>query len=327
MHKIMSIDGGGTKVLCLIADEEGNLLGTGTGGSANGSFNTPEEVNESVSTAIVQALDSSKGRIEAADIGTVYCAMPANPRPAIFDKLGGQVDLKEVGVGEFTLSLYGAIQEEYGALALAGTGSFVHLKTETVSKRAGGHGSLFGDEGSGYDIGRQALMAYTRVLDGTEPSTPLFEGINERLGEWKLSHIYEIISLPRGRQRSFISSLCRSVGHCAAGGDPVATEILRKAGESLAYQMNGLLSKLGDELPNPFKASIAGGVWKAHPIVFSTFAECVEKAHPSVDVVAPLFEPVAGGILLGLMHRGFAVKENIDLLKERLSPFLYRLPQ
>ena len=325
MHKIMSIDGGGTKVLCLIADEEGNLLGMGTGGSANSSFNTPEEVNESVSAAIVQALDSTKGSVDADSIGTVYCAMPANPRPAVFGKLGGRVDLRDVG--EFTLSLYGAIQEEYGALALAGTGSFVHLKTRTASKRVGGHGSLFGDEGSGYDIGRQALMAYTRVLDGTEPSTPLFESINVSLGEWKLSHFYEIISLPRGRQRSFISSLCRSVGQCAAGGDSVAEEILRKAGESLAYQMNGLLRKLGAELPNPLKASIAGGVWKAHPIVFSTFAELVEKENPSVHVVAPLFEPVVGGILLGLTHRGFPVKEKIDLLKERLSPFLYRLPE
>ena len=133
MNHIMSIDGGGTKVLCLIADDEGNILGTGTGGPANAKFNTAEEVYESITTAIIQAFHSSSGAVTAADIGVVYSAMPASPRAAIAGALGGHIHLREYG--EFTLSLYGAIQEEYGALALAGTGSFVEGKTSTAAHR------------------------------------------------------------------------------------------------------------------------------------------------------------------------------------------------
>src|SRR5215217_1934342 len=45
--------------------------------------------------------------------------------------------------------------------------------------RAGGHGYLLGDEGSGYWIGREAVRAALRAADGTGPPTVLAALVQE----------------------------------------------------------------------------------------------------------------------------------------------------
>jgi N-acetylglucosamine kinase-like BadF-type ATPase len=229
-------------------------------------------------------------------------------------------------VGEFAMSLYAAIQEEIGGLALAGTGSFACARTRESMHRIGGYGSVLGDEGSGYDIGRRALVACLHMRDGIGPQTAMDIEVTEQLHRLGLRWPTDIYSLPAGQQRSFIASLCPIVGRCAARGDAEAAAILRDAARQLALQMNGVLRKCGGELEDGFPVSIAGGVWKAHPLLYSMFSECVKREHPEVAVVPPLFEPVVGGILLGLKEKGHPVKPDIPRLKQIFAEFIYRLP-
>jgi len=56
---------------------------------------------------------------------------------------------------------------------------------------------------------------------------------------------------------------------------------------------------------------------------FASFSDALRRELPSVEIRKPLFEPVVGGILLGLRDIGFPVKENIELLKETFNSFVY----
>jgi N-acetylglucosamine kinase-like BadF-type ATPase len=326
MKYIMSLDGGGTKVQCVVADEHGHVFGCGIAGPTNSVFNTAEEVTRSISEAIDQAL--AGGRVPVPDIAVVYYAMPADSNVscrAICSRLYDSVAIRFVS--EFTMSLYAAIQQEIGGLALAGTGSFAIAGTGHKMHRVGGYGSLLGDEGSGYHIGRRALNACVHMLDGIGAPTSMYEEILDAFQRLGYSSLFDIYALPTGAQRSFVASICKVVGRSANRGDAVASAILLEAAEQLAAQMNGVLDKCGDERQPGFPVSIAGGVWKAHPVLYRVFADNVKRMHPEVNIVPPLFSPVAGGILLGLKERGYSIESNLSHLKQCLADFICRLPE
>ena len=61
----------------------------------------------------------------------------------------------------------------------SGTGSisYCYNKKTNELNRVGGWGYVLGDEGSGYDIGRQALVAIMKSYDGRGKSTQLTEAL------------------------------------------------------------------------------------------------------------------------------------------------------
>jgi N-acetylglucosamine kinase-like BadF-type ATPase len=320
MTYMMSLDGGGSKVCCLISDCDGTLCGTGFGGAVNSNFNRPDEIEAAIGIAIQKALQLSG--LSERHVSLVYCAMPVSActaGKAIVNSLHETIDIRFIP--EFTMSLYAAIQKEEGVLALAGTGSFVFAQTGKRLHRIGGYGSLFSDEGSGYDIGRRALNSCLHMLDEIGPETLLYEQVLESLRQLNYSHIVDIYSFPTGEQRRFIASICKLVGSCAHKGDTVAIGILREAAEILAFQTNCILAKCGTEAVPGFPVTVSGGVWKAHPLMFSTFANVIKQHNPLIDVLPPLFEPVVGGILLGLKQH--TVSTPICRLIEIYSDFLY----
>lgn len=68
---------------------------------------------------------------------------------------------------------------ESGIVLIAGTGSisYCYNKKTNELNRVGGWGYVLGDEGSGYDIGRQALVAIMKSYDGRGKSTQLTEAL------------------------------------------------------------------------------------------------------------------------------------------------------
>ena len=65
---------------------------------------------------------------------------------------------------------------EAGVVLIAGTGSIaMGINEAGAVERSGGWGPTLGDEGSGYDIARQALKAVAASFDGRAPRTALTE--------------------------------------------------------------------------------------------------------------------------------------------------------
>lgn len=74
MRYIASLDGGGTKLCCLIADERGRLVGRAIAGSTNSQFDTVFEIRSAIRSGVAEALDSAG--IAASDLSAIYTAMP-----------------------------------------------------------------------------------------------------------------------------------------------------------------------------------------------------------------------------------------------------------
>jgi len=319
MSYIMSLDGGGTKLNCLIADENGRLVGRGKGGPTNSNYCSLNMTEESIKSGISGALIS--GNINKKDICIVNAAMITGQWPLEVIKGILHKDVQVNFLSELDISLYGGIQEDFGGLVLSGTGSFASVRTEKDTVYVGGWGDALGDEGSGYYIGHKALKACAQMEDGILPYTLIKERIQEiyKIDTMK-KMVSELSNAPLGHQRTIIASFCPIVGWCADQDDAVAISIIKKAAYYLAIQLITAVKRCGKyDIP----VTVAGGAWKTTPLFFASFVDNVKKELPFVEIRQPIFEPVVGGILLGLRDIGFPVKENIELLKKSFDDFVY----
>ena len=121
-----------------------------------------------------------------------------------------------------------------GVVTIAGTGSIAFGRNAAgETARAGGWGFLFGDEGSGFDIARQALRAALRFEEGWGPQTSLRRALLDFAGAAdanELMHRLYTREWPKPR----VAALAKLVETEALAGDAVARDILLNAAQQLA---------------------------------------------------------------------------------------------
>src|SRR5215472_2355323 len=172
----LGVDGGGTKTLAVVMDEENGVLGEGAAGPSN-----PLRVGvASAAAAIREAIDRAcaaahvrRGDIIAGRIGLAG-ARRAELRTRMVDAIRN-LDIGDIEVvGDADIALFGATDGEPGVVLIAGTGSICCGVDERGERAcAGGWGPLAGDEGSGAWIARRALRAIAHAADGRGPATSL----------------------------------------------------------------------------------------------------------------------------------------------------------
>ena len=113
-------------------------------------------------------------------------------------------------------ALTGALDGKPGVIVIAGTGSIaLGLNEAGGDARSGGWGPTFSDEGSGYDIARQALKAVAASFDGRSSETLLTKMICKELGIEKPSDLPSVIYSEDAKPAQ-IASLAKLVSQAAA---------------------------------------------------------------------------------------------------------------
>lgn len=212
-----------------------------------------------------------------------------------------------VAVGDDTgAALAGAFRGAPGVVVIAGTGSGAAGRDAGGRvARVGGHGFLLGDEGGGYWIGREAVRAAFRAVDGTGPPTTLVDVVGEAFGSLPAA---ERLVHERPTDRELLARLVPAItaaatgtpttpgppdsaggrgaggaaGHVAAGvvgpGDAEAARILAEAARHLADLAAATRARLGVDLP----VAGVGGIFRCAPIrsAFIAATGAVDPAEP-----------------------------------------------
>lgn len=150
----------------------------------------------------------------------------------------------------------------HGYLVYAGTGSIAAwIDTDGVFHRAGGRGVLLDDGGGGYWIAREALRQIWRREDeapGSWQASPMAKAVFAHLGgsDWSLSRAFMY-----GQDRGTIGRLALAVA-ASADTDPLALDILQRAGQELARLALALTARHG---PRP--VVLAGRAAQLHPAI------------------------------------------------------------
>jgi len=264
MKLYLGVDGGQSSTTALIGDEDGRVIGRGKGGPCNhaaeseGRTKLERAIQESLAEACRQAgLPAGQIRFEAACFG--MSGGPAD-KEAILRALVPADRLLVTTDAEIALS--GATEAGEGIIVIAGTGSIALGRDASGAHvRTGGWGYIFGDEGSAFDIVRQALRAALRMEEGWGPATAIRQVLlaaAEARDSNDLMHRFYQPDWPRDR----VAGLATLVDQAAGNGDSVALEILKAAAQQLASLVGSVRAQLwrpGD----PVAVAYAGGVFES----------------------------------------------------------------
>ena len=238
----LGVDGGGSKTLAVIVNEQGEEIGRGLAGGAN--YNTVglEEAMKHVYAAVEQAIRGAHCQLP---LHKAWLGLAGLDRQADYDLIYPRVkDLAEqvrlTNDGELLLA---GLEEQVGVVLVSGIGSIALGRDRTGRKaRSGGWGHILGDEGGGSIIAQQALQAVVRASDGRGPQTALRERI---LRAWNLQNVDELIGEIYGEpDKAKIASLSSSVMLTARAGDQVAAAIVQQAAKELALAVNAVCQSL-----------------------------------------------------------------------------------
>lgn len=156
---------------------------------------------------------------------------------------------------DIAIALEGALGSNAGIVLAAGTGSIAIARDGNgASFRAGGYGWQMGDEGSGYAIGRAALGAVGRAVDGRGAETTLSTRVLEAT---RSADFDELVRWTATAGPAEVAALAPHVLAAAADGDPTARAILHYAAEELAGLVLHLRRKLGGDTPS---VALTGGL-------------------------------------------------------------------
>ncbi len=289
---LIGVDGGGSRTRAVAVDGEGDLQATARLGCGNYQIIGLEGLE----TLIAEMVDKLGVSADYLGLGLAGAGR-AVERKSILGMVRERFGFKSTIVAtDAQVALVGAHGGEVGLIAVSGTGSIVLGRDASGREaRAGGWGSILGDDGSGYDIGRGALRAVLATLDGSGPETVLSRTL---FGALTLTEWEELIPVVQTGEisRQEIAALCPVVFAAAKEGDLVAGEIVEKAGVALGNQVAAVIRSLG--MSGSVPLTCVGGVFREIDLLWSRLADSARRAGATLYRHDPLLPPVLGAVLL-----------------------------
>ncbi len=298
----LGVDGGQSSTVALIADGEGHVLGRGKSGPCNhvsaaeGRTKFFSAMNGCLQEACDQAgLDWTDILFASVCLGF---SGGAEDKDQYARELIRSAQYKITHDAEIALS--GAMPDEAGIIAIAGTGSMVfgrNRRGETA--RAGGWGYVYGDEGGAFDLTRRALRAALEYEEGWGPATDLHRMLLEASGAENANQLLH--SFYGGVPRPTIASYAPLVTEAALGGDTVARAILHEAATGLAHYVQGAYNRLF-RAHEPIRVCYIGAVFRSEPLLDSFGKQIAELIQCPVG--PPRFSPAVGALTEALRVDG-----------------------
>ena len=307
----LGIDGGQSHTEAIIADENGFVLGRGTGGASNHAEipGGRERLQNAVKDSIGAALENGDlPELTAAIFASAHCGMTGG---AIYKEeiISAIIRAEKLTVGhDAPTALFGATAGKPGIAVIAGTGSVVFgVNEKQESARAGGLGYLFSDEGSGFWLATQMIRLAVKEHDDLIEKRGILELTLEFFGRGEIREITD--DFYNGKiSRDQIAALAERAHFAAAEGNQAIREQIYNGVEVLTASVKSVAKKLN--FPMDFPVAGIGGMFRAalmNEFFKSSLAEKVSLAR----FVKPRFGPAIGALLLSYRQTEFKISEEL----------------
>ena len=287
----IGVDGGGTSCRARIEDAEGRVLGQGATGPATTRIGADRSMLAVRAASMAAAIDAGLPPAALAD-------MIAGVGLAGIDRQGAREALaslphpfRNVVYGsDAKIACLGAHGGRDGGIVVAGTGSIGFARVKGRERRIGGYGFPISDEGSGAELGLQAVRLALRAYDGRARASAFLLEVMGRLGP---DAVTLVAWAERATPTDYASLAPIVLGHAEAG-DPLAVEIVADGARHVDVLIRSLV-----EFGAP-RISLVGGL--ASRLVQWLSADALEFLSP------PEGDAVAGALLLA-RREGHAATE------------------
>ncbi|MEV4516426.1 BadF/BadG/BcrA/BcrD ATPase family protein [Dactylosporangium sp. NPDC049525] len=243
---VVGVDAGATSTRCLVSTVDGTVLGRGraAGANQNSSGGRPAEALETALRMALAGLDPAAvaaGVIGAAGAASAGRAEARAAAEEAWHAAGLTGDPRSVTDLEVAFAAGTGRQE--GLLLLSGTGAAaMAFRDGAPFRRCDGYGWLLGDEGSAVWLGREALRAVLRALDGRGPATlltgPVTTALEAEAHVDPQEHAQALVRVAYRRPPAALGLLAPLVGTASDAGDDVARGIVEAAAEHLLHALD-----------------------------------------------------------------------------------------
>jgi N-acetylglucosamine kinase-like BadF-type ATPase len=203
----------------------------------------------------------------------------------------GKVRLIRVGESEIAFALHGV---DWGVSLVAGTGASCRAHPpEGLAIGCGGFGPQFGDEGSGFWIGRAAISAAMRAGDKRGPETALTARLCAFYGLSRVLDILRFVDKSGHVSGTKVAACVPEVFAAANAGDTVANDICREAGLALGRLVVATARNVKWSR-TPIPLVLTGGVFNGGTLILKPLRRVLRGSRVAFHMYPVIPEPTEG---------------------------------
>jgi len=297
MHKYyLGIDGGGTKTIGALADEQGAILAQCQAGpSAIVGAPSPEScaVLQSVQAQLCEAAGIRPTAVTRFGLGLNGIDFPdeAVMQHAALARALSLPPERFILVNDGIAALWGATPASAAVILQHGTGFTAAYRSAYGNEQTFDHL----DAGRFYDLRAEALALVVRMIDGRAAVSPLKATILSVLGNPDDSE-YEEIVYRKKITPAQLARLLSAVFGVAESGDPATRALIKRAAADYVCTAGAMIRKTGSARP---EVVFGGGRLLSAPEWFwRRLADSVRREWPEATVKRPELSPAIGAVIM-----------------------------
>lgn len=286
MRYVIGIDGGGTKTVCVLANELGEVMDVSFTGCSNHQICGIDTAVHTVTELIDNSVKKSGPRMKLEIVNDIWIAFSSG------------------------------IVNGWGAVSMCGTGHNTAVITpegRTFGIRALRY--ILGNYGGGRHITDDAFHYAFRSSEHTGDYTELERLLPQYCGARDMNELAALV-YQSGYTYQYQFNITKLVFDLADEGDPVSRRIVRNMGNELGRMTGGLIKRAGiSEIRVPIV--LGGSVFTncGSGLIINCYCESLSKLVPDFDLHILKKPPVLGAVLTGLKSIGVKVD---DALAEKI---------
>ena len=297
----VGVDGGGTKTAAAVSAADGAVAavhrGPGCSYQAIGVEAAVERIALEVE-ACLEKLGATLADCAGCCLGVPCFGESPETDSAMVAALRARLAPAPIHVvNDVEVGWAGALACQPGVHVVAGTGSIAFAKDGAGrGARCGGWNEFFGDEGSCYWVGREAMSLFTKQADGRVPRGPLYDLVREALDLSADMQFIDRTVQELAPHRDKVAAFQRLAHQAALAGDSSAGALYVRAARELALMVGALCRALA--LPENTPVTYSGGLFQTGQLILDPFAQ--EIAAYGCTLQPPKGDALQGALLLAI---------------------------
>jgi len=293
---LIGVDAGASHSTAAVANEHGTVLVRSDGAPGAMRPGEASRVAARILDTCREALRKAEREVRG-DVLVVGAAGVGREE----ERLALQAALEDAGLAprvavtvDGAIALQSAFGDSAGVVLLAGTGSVAWARLPGGdTARIGGLGAVVGDQGSGYELARQALRAVGLAIEGRGRRTILSARVLARL---RLSGLGELVRWATTADIPTVASLAPDVLAAAEEGDAVAGALVDAGADDLATHVRAL----AERYPHGAQVGVAlgGSLLARHDDYRKRVVARIVADVPSATIRPEPVDPVLGAVQL-----------------------------
>lgn len=300
MDLFLGIDGGGTKTKINIIDNNKNIIYENTSGPS--SIDTVD--NETTYQNIFMAMEPFFKQINTYQIKAIFAGLGGivfESDFALVENLLRKLpniskDTLIVARNDMENALYSGLCFDEGMTLICGTGMVAFGKRDNETHKSGGWGFKEGEQGSAYNLGREAIRHTIRAYDFRHDLDDFAKEVAEKIGLKKVTDIISIMD-KYFENRTLTAELAPIVTKHADLDNLYAKNICDKATDELSLAIKAVYNKL------QFKETtlvIVGSLGNSQGYFRNELVKKIKQINDLINIIKPIIDPSLAAAYMAL---------------------------